>query len=114
MIDNHFHIKTECCDFDLYRYLLPCYNINIDKSQKTKLDILQQIGKGLKYLHNHNKPIIYGNLRPQNVLIKQSADNITLTVRLIDFYCQGVFDVTNPTESRYYNSPEVSSIRYSE
>ena len=87
--DNHFHIKTECCDLDLHKYLTlrnlffaPGYNI--DRSQKAKLDILQQIGKGLKYLHNYNSPITHGNLRPQNVLIKQSTDK-TITVRLSDF-----------------------------
>ena len=73
------------------------------------MDILQQIGKGLKYLHNYNKPITHENLRPQNVLMKQSTDKMALTVRLTDFYYQGVFDVTNPTKSlyRYCISPEV-------
>ena len=110
VIDNHFHIKTEYCDFDLHRYLTLCNSFfaswyHIDRSQEVKLDILQQIGKGLKYLHNHNDPIIHGNLRPKNVLMKQSTDKIT--VRLSDFYCQYVFDDNNPKESRYCISPEV-------
>ena len=106
-VDDYFRIKTECCDFDLDQYLTPpnCF----DRRQEAKMDILQQIGKGLKYLHNHNKQITHGNLRPQNVLMKQSTNKMTLTVRLTDFYCPGVFDVTNPTKSlyRYCISPEV-------
>ena len=111
VVDNYFHIKTEFCNFDLHEYLnisnsLASYH-HIDRSQEAKLDILQQIGKGLKYLHNHNKPLIHGNLRPKKVQIKQSTDKITLKVRLSDFHFQGVFIDNNPAESRYCISPEV-------
>ena len=104
VVKNHFHIETEHCGFNLRTHFDS--GRSIDRSQEAKLDILHQIGKGLKYLHNHNKPIIHGNLSPQNVLIKQSTDKVI--VRLSDFYFQGVSHDTNPTKFRYCITPEVS------
>ncbi|RZF44372.1 hypothetical protein LSTR_LSTR007947 [Laodelphax striatellus] len=44
------------------------------------LDLVQQMMKGLQYLHSCTPPIIHGNLKPTNILIDSKQ-----TVRLADF-----------------------------
>ena len=52
---NYIYIPMEMCSENLYQY---CERID-DYDIEIRLNILKQIGEGIKYLHNRKKPIIH-------------------------------------------------------
>ena len=95
---------------NLHQYFF--YSVG-DKSPKheTKLSILEQIGKGLRYLHHHDKPIVHRNLHPSSILIfeKRDGNNITVSAKLSNFYFKGIEskDLNDP----YCMPPELSGVK---
>ena len=89
-IDNSFDISMESSNLNLHQYL---YGGRLNNtSNETKLSILKQIGKGLKYLHRHDRPIVHRNLHPSSILIFQEQYNVdtTVTAKLSNFYFTGI------------------------
>ena len=106
--DRFIYIPIEICDMNLEEYLND-FDYEIEK----RLDILKQIGCGLKYLHCLSSEIIHRDLQPRNVLIKLDYNN--LTVKLSDFGISRVLKsdddrkkfLTEPKGSLYSRPPEV-------
>ena len=78
--DSRFiYIPMELCDKNLEEY---CRNSNYD--ERKRLNILEQIGKGIEYLHNLKNPIVHGDLNPRNILIIYGNDD-NVTAKITDF-----------------------------
>ena len=78
--DSRFiYIPMELCDKNLEDY---CRNSNYD--DKKRLNILEQIGKGIEYLHNLKNPIVHGDLNLRNILIIENDGN-NVTAKIADF-----------------------------
>ena len=77
LTDEKILMPMELCDKNLSEYLKD--NLFYD----TKLDILKQIGEGLKFLHTGEKAICHQKLKPQNILIKLQSEKVE--VKLTDF-----------------------------
>ena len=65
--DDFIFIPMEICDKNLQQY---CKSSHY--KTEIRLDIIRQIGCGLNYLHDREKPIIHRDLRPHNILLKMS------------------------------------------
>lgn len=65
--------------------------------------IALQLCEILDYLHNRPKPIIYRDLKPQNIII--SSDGI---VKLIDFDIARRYEESANTDTQYYGTKEFS------
>ena len=74
-----FYIPMELCDKNLEEY---CRNSSYD--ERKRLNILEQIGKGIEYLHNLKNPIVHGDLNPRNILIIYGNDD-NVTAKITDF-----------------------------
>ena len=106
--DRFIYMPIEICDMNLEEYIKG-FDYEIEK----RLDILKQIGCGLKYLHCLSSEIIHRDLQPRNVLIKLDCTN--LTVKLSDFGISRVLMKdddekelkTEPRGSLYCRPPEV-------
>ena len=84
--EDFIYIPMELCDKNLEEY---CMNSKYDKTKR--LNILEQIGKGIEYLHNLTNPIVHGDLNPRNILIINSDGN-NVTVKITDFRTSVVMD----------------------
>ena len=76
---DFIYIPMELCDKNLEEY---CMNLDYDKTKR--LNILEQIGKGIEYLHNLKNPIVHGDLKPRNILIINNDGN-NVTAKIADF-----------------------------
>ena len=85
--DNEFfYIPMELCDKNLEEY---CRNSNYD--ERKRVNVLEQIGKGIEYLHNLKNPIVHGDLNPRNILIIYgNHDNVT--AKITDFRTSVLMD----------------------
>ena len=97
-IDPYIYIPMEMCNENLHQY---CKKIK-DYDIETRLDILKQIGEGIKYLHNRKKPIIHRDLKPENILLK-SNDSSGLIVKVSDF---GISRIIKGDEGKTHHSTE--------
>ena len=51
-----------------------------------KVNVAKQSARGVKYLHNHNPPIIHRDIKPQNILIQLGANPMDdIAVKITDF-----------------------------
>lgn len=77
----------------------------------TKFDIIYQLSTILYFLHNCNPPILYRDLKPENVLI----ESVSGCVKLVDFGLSRFFrneidspyNLTGETGTKRYMAPEV-------
>ena len=114
--DNYFYIITEFCkEGELSNYL----NKNI-LSEAQLCVIFYQVFSGLIYLHQ--KHIIHGDLKPQNILISSIENNSEYNekyawIKIIDFGTAKIFKKTiikgdDIVGTLYYIAPEVFSSNY--
>ena len=81
---NHMYVLTvygASIDDD-YRYIVMdfAYKSSLDKyldgrftwNLRSKIRLLRQVCQAMIYLHSMNKPLVHGNLRPQNILLDNS------------------------------------------
>ncbi|KAG2231472.1 kinase-like domain-containing protein [Thamnidium elegans] len=112
LIDNQ---ETSTC----YHLIFPFYDSTLqercnEKNIELANDFIQQISKGLSYLHENN--IIHCDLSPGNILI----DSLTGCMVICDFGCahsssDNSNDSNEEVGTRYYKAPEhlFGSKRYS-
>ena len=72
-------------------------------SQQRAVEIVLELAKGLLYLHELPEPVIFRDIKPENVLIQQDG-----RVRLVDLGCAYICGVPpeNRAGSRGYAAPE--------
>ena len=99
-IEPFIYIPMEMCDESLYQY---CERID-DYDIEARINILKQIGEGIKYLHNRKKPIIHRDLKPENILLK-SNDSKGLIVKVSDF---GISRIIKGDEGKAHHSTEAT------
>ena len=102
---NFIYITTELCDKNLAKYCKQPHDI---VSVPKRSNILEQVGKGIEYLHNLKNPIVHGDLNPRNILIIENDVN-NVTAKITDFRTSVAMDC-----SQKYNSymPIRSSDKY--
>ena len=78
---DHLYIVTELCNMDLAEF----FKLKGNRTAGNKFNIAQQSARGVKYLHNHNPPIIHRDIKPQNILIQLSDESGEIVVKIADF-----------------------------
>ena len=101
LTDEKILIPMELCDNNLSEYLEMKDNLSND----TRLDILKQIGEGIKFLHTGEKAICHQKLKPQNILIKLQSKKVE--VKLADFGYAEYVERDAPSTSTGTNSNSV-------
>lgn len=75
--DKYFFLVMEYVEgIDLKEYI----KINGTLKKKQILSMMEQVCSGLYYLHSLDKPIIYRDLKPSNIILRKDE-----TIKLIDF-----------------------------
>ena len=74
-------IVMEKMDTSLYTYLSIDKQIKVDVSHQSRVDILNQVMRGLAYLHTHDPLVVHRDVTPSNILI----DERTMSAKLTDF-----------------------------
>lgn len=59
-------------------------------SEKRTIEIAMELAKGLEYLHERKPPILYRDLKPDNIMVKEDG-----SVKLLDFGSAGQPDTVN-------------------
>ena len=101
LTDEKILIPMELCEKNLSEYLEMKDKLNND----TRLDILKQIGEGIKFLHTGEKAICHQKLKPQNILIKLQSKKVE--VKLADFGCAEYVEREAPSTSTGTNCNSV-------
>ncbi len=74
--NNHYLVMEYVEGVTLKEYVKRCGRLSTDKM----LEFASGIGEVLNYLHSRSQPVIYGDLKPENIIITEEEQ-----VRLIDF-----------------------------
>ncbi|XP_017777099.1 PREDICTED: uncharacterized protein LOC108563053 [Nicrophorus vespilloides] len=74
---NFLVVATPLCEYNLGQYVL---KMKQSQMKICRFNLIKQILSGLMYLHDHDEPIVHGNLKPSNVFITLNG-----TVRLAEF-----------------------------
>ena len=94
---RHYAVVLEFIDGQDLQELL-CSTLNLDANLNdwnNKLEMACQITDGMRHLHSQNPPVVHGNLKPRNVLVKKFSANyqykagtVTLTAcnKLLEFH----------------------------
>eukprot|EP01060_Flectonema_neradi_P032296 TRINITY_DN5105_c0_g1_i1.p1 TRINITY_DN5105_c0_g1~~TRINITY_DN5105_c0_g1_i1.p1 ORF type:complete len:404 (+),score=78.46 TRINITY_DN5105_c0_g1_i1:66-1214(+) len=103
--EERIYMIMEKMDTDLYEYLKAKNTISENDTSK----IIGSILKGVCYLHDNC--IVHRDVKPENILLKQSPDSGVLEVRIADFGIAKVIESHNvnatPIGTSYYMAPEV-------
>ena len=67
------------------------------------LDVAQKLCDILQYLHSRPEPIIYRDIKPQNIVIAPEGG-----VKLVDFDIARLYDISADTDTVYYGTREYS------
>lgn len=100
MIQNkHYLLMEYICGSTLQQYVKKRGGL----SQERAVEILLELAKGLNYLHERNNPIIFRDIKPENVMIQQDG-----RVRLVDVGCAYVTGSRDGSRAgtRGYAAPE--------
>ena len=103
------YMVMELCNKNLDEY---CKDDSVNYNINERVYILKQIGKGLAYLHNQEKPIIHGDLKPGHILLKLHNNN--MAVKIIDFQkacTENSRQYLNNLKSVYGTPPEVLKLK---
>ena len=85
---------------NLHDYLLNPYFANLPL--KTKLSILQDIARGLTYLHNHKPAVIHRDLSAKNVLLSSE-----MVAKISDFGNSRIIDIDPACSSEFKSTTHV-------
>lgn len=103
---NFIYIIMEYCSGgDLQQYLsngVPSYIV--------KLDIMKQCTRGISYIHGLKPPVVHRDIKPNNILIQESAS--VLTVKITDFGLAKVFTNMSRSVGSMYMSTDVGSLAF--
>ena len=62
------------------------YMVNDDQlTDRLRLNVAQQIAKGISVLHNNKPPIIHRDIKPENILIVNGERPEDIVVKIADF-----------------------------
>ena len=103
---SHYFIVFELCHKNLYECREEIYTSDFS----TKLKIINDITKGVHFLHTCNKIIIHSDLKPENILLK---NKYTYDIAIADFgLClllqKKEYLTYYHVQSMWYRSPEIS------
>lgn len=76
-------IRSNCLNKDALSQAMKGNKSQEMRSNLNEKDALRQAMEGLRFLHNKN--IVHGNIRPQNILIKNSNDGNSPVVLISDY-----------------------------
>ena len=68
------------------------------------VDIAKKLCDILSYLHDRPQPVIYRDLKPQNIIISQDGD-----IKLVDFDIARKYDAAVGSDTQYYGTKEYAA-----
>ena len=79
--ENKLHFVMELCNEDLAKYMVN----DLELTDRLRLNVAQQIAKGISVLHNNKPPIIHRDIKPENILIVNGERPEDIVVKIADF-----------------------------
>ena len=79
--ENKLHFVMELCNEDLAKYMVN----DLELTDRLRLNVAQQIAKGISVLHNNKPPIVHRDIKPENILIVTGKRSEDIVVKIADF-----------------------------
>lgn len=99
--EENIYIVREYCEGQNLRESL---NSKGPLSYEDIIKVAEQVADVLNYFHAKNPPVIYRDLKPDNIII-----NRALQIKLIDFGISRIFDANKEDDTRYIGSQKYAA-----